>query len=60
MKIGLIDELASSSYVAREIIGEETIVNYTVQDDILERFAKRLGTTVAQVISAQFDAPTLR
>ena len=60
VKIGLVDELASSSYVAREVIGEETIVNYTVQDDILERFAKRLGTTVAQVISAKLDGPTLR
>jgi len=30
--IGLVDELASSSYVAREVIGEETMVNYTVTD----------------------------
>jgi protease-4 len=30
VKIGLVDGLASSSYVAREVIGEETIVDYTV------------------------------
>ena len=54
VNIGLIDELASSSHVAREVIGEETIVNYTVHEDILERFAERLGSTVAQVISTQF------
>ncbi len=58
--IGLVDELASSSYVAREVIGEETMVNYTVTDDILERFAERLGATAAQVISTQFTTPTLR
>lgn len=58
--IGLVDELASSSYVAREVIGEETIVNYTVTEDILERFAERFGTTVAQVISTQFSSPALR
>ena len=58
--IGLVDDLASSSYVARVIIGEETIVNYTVQDDLLERFAEKLGTTVAQVISTQFFSPTPR
>ena len=60
VKNGLVDELASSSYVAREVIGEETIVDYTVQDDILERFAQRLGSTVAQVISTQLFSSTPR
>ena len=60
VNIGLIDALASSSYVAREVIGEESIVNYTVKEDLLERFAERLGSTVAQVISTQFFSPTPR
>lgn len=60
VNIGLVDELASSSHVAREVIGEEVIVNYTVKPDILERFAQRLGSTVAQVISAQLFATTPR
>jgi len=60
VKNGLVDELASASYVAREVIGEETIVDYTVEEDILERFAQRLGSTVAQVISTQFFSPTPR
>ncbi len=60
VKNGLVDELASASYVAREVIGEETIVDYTVQEDILERFAQRLGSTVAQVISTQFFSPNLK
>ncbi|GMR01111.1 MAG: signal peptide peptidase SppA [Gammaproteobacteria bacterium] len=60
VNIGLVDELASSSYVAREVIGEETIVNYTVKDDILERFAERLGSTVARVISTQLFSPSLK
>ena len=58
VKNGLVDELASASYVAREVIGEETIVDYTVQEDILERFAQRLGSTVAQVISTQLFSST--
>ena len=58
VEIGLVDELASSSHVAREVIGEETMVDYTLQDDILERFADRLGATVAQVLSTQFFSPT--
>jgi protease IV len=60
VKIGLVDELASTSYVAREVIGEEVIVDYTVQDDILERFAQRLGSTVAQVLSTQLLTATPR
>ncbi|MCK4675314.1 MAG: S49 family peptidase [Gammaproteobacteria bacterium] len=60
VNIGLVDELASSSHVAREVIGEETIINYTVEDDILERFAERLGSTVAQVIGTQLLSPNLR
>jgi len=58
VKIGLVDELASASYVAREVIGEETIVDYTLQEDILERFANRLGSSVAQVISTRFFSDT--
>ena len=60
VEIGLVDELGSSSYVAREVIGEETIVDYTVQEDILERFAERLGSSVAQVISTKFFSTTPR
>jgi protease-4 len=60
VKIGLVDDLASSSHVAREIIGEETIINYTVEDDILERFAERLGSTVAKTISTQLLSVTPR
>ena len=40
--------------------GEETIVNYTVKDDLLERFADRLGSTTAQAISSQFFSITPR
>ena len=58
--IGLVDGLASSSHVAREIIGEEKIVNYTVKEDLLERFADKLGSTAAQAISSQFFSPTPR
>lgn len=60
VNIGLVDELASSSHVAREVIGAETIVDYTLQEDILERFAERLGSTVAQVISTQLFPSTPR
>jgi len=48
--IGLVDDLASASYVAREVIGEEDMVDYTLQDDLLERLAGRLGAATAQLM----------
>ena len=41
--LGLVDGLGSSSYVARELIGEEMIVDFTPQLSPFERFARQLG-----------------
>ncbi len=60
VEIGLVDELSSSSKVARDVIGEETIVNYSVEEDLLDRFASRLGSTAARVISTQLFSTTPR
>lgn len=60
VEIGLVDELSSSSKVARDVIGEETIVKYTVEEDIFERFANRIGTSAARVINSQLFSTTLR
>ncbi len=46
--LGLVDELGSSSYVAREVIGAETIVDYSPSEDWLEKFSKHLGTALGR------------
>ncbi len=51
LPLGLIDGLANSSTVAREIIGAETIVDYTPQPNYLDRFAGRFGTSIGQAIT---------
>jgi len=43
LELGLIDGLGSASYVARELIGEAEIVDFTFRPDPLERFAEKLG-----------------
>lgn len=53
IKLGLADGLGSSSYVARELIGAETLVDYTRSEDLLERFAKRIGAGAAAFMSSQ-------
>ncbi|MDH5327532.1 MAG: S49 family peptidase [Gammaproteobacteria bacterium] len=50
VKLGLVDALGSSSYVAREVVGAEKIVNYTPRSDFLERFADRLGASFAKMM----------
>ena len=45
--LGLADGLGSSGYVARELIGAEEIVEFTAKKDLLERFADRLGASIA-------------
>ncbi len=41
--LGLVDALGSSSYVAREVIGAEDIVDYTNREPYFEKLAKKLG-----------------
>ncbi|VAW62278.1 Periplasmic serine proteases (ClpP class) [hydrothermal vent metagenome] len=50
VEIGLIDELGNSSYVAREVIGEDNIVNFSVQPDFLERFSKKIGAQMSALL----------
>ena len=57
LEIGLVDELASAGYVAREVIGEENIVNFTVTDDLLDRLAKRVGATMASILMKSENQP---
>lgn len=50
LALGLIDGLANSSKVAREIIGAEDIVDYTPRPDYLDRFVGKLGATIGQSV----------
>lgn len=48
IKIGLADALGSADYVAREVIKQEEIVDFTYQETVVDRFAKRLGASVGE------------
>jgi protease-4 len=50
IQIGLADELGSADYVAREVIKQEEIVDFTYQDDFASRIAKRIGASVSATI----------
>jgi len=50
IKLGLADALGSADYVARDIIKEEKIVDFTSQEDFTSRIAKRIGASMAKAI----------
>ena len=50
IKLGLADALGSADYVAREVIKQETIVDFTYQDDFASRIAKRIGASTSAAL----------
>jgi protease-4 len=60
--LGLVDAIGSPGYVAREVIGEEEIVDYTQKPDLLERLTKRIGVAMASAMAGLMmsGAATLR
>lgn len=53
LELGLVDGLGSSSYVARELIGANHIVDFTPQPGLVDRLSRRMGTTISNTISAR-------
>ncbi|MBE9526694.1 MAG: S49 family peptidase [Proteobacteria bacterium] len=51
IELGLVDKLGSSSYVAREVIGAEEIKDFTVSEAFIDRFAKKMGASMATKVS---------
>ena len=62
LPLGLIDGLGNASSVARDVIGEKELVDFTVQESAFDRFSKNLGASVAEHIALWlgFQGPTLR
>ena len=50
LELGLVDGLGSSSYVAREVVGVEKLVDFTVHAGLFDRFAERIGVGFAKVL----------
>ncbi len=53
IELGLVDELGSSAYVAREVIGAANIVDFTPGRSYLEQLVKRFGSSVAESLATQ-------
>ncbi|WP_090207680.1 S49 family peptidase [Ectothiorhodospira magna] len=59
VELGLIDGLGSAGYVAREVIGEEKIVDFTRRQDLFTRLAEGFGVATLRVFQESIQG-TLR
>lgn len=48
IELGLADDIGSAGSVARDVVGEEKIVDFTPKEDVLERLASRIGAGAAR------------
>jgi protease-4 len=54
LPMGLADKVGSSGYVAREVIGEEEIVDFTEKQDLWEKLGDRIFVAMAKGMSELF------
>ncbi|MEB2326187.1 MAG: signal peptide peptidase SppA [Pseudomonas sp.] len=62
LELGLIDGLGSTAHVARDVIGEPELVDFTVKESPIDRFTKKLGAGVAERLAllVGLQGPALR
>lgn len=62
VELGLVDGLASTSSVARDIIGVEEVVDFTHRESPFQRFSRQLGTSIGHTLAMHLglSAPVLR
>ena len=60
MELGLVDGLGSAGYVAREVVGVEDIVDYSYQEDIFQRFAGRIGSSIGSQLRLWLEGVNIR
>jgi protease IV len=57
VEIGLADAIGNVDYVAREVIKAEEVVDFTPEEAISERIARRFGTTLGRWFGYQLKVP---
>ena len=50
VELGLADAFGSLGYVAREVVKAEKVVDYTQKENLVEKFARRLGAGAAHAV----------
>jgi protease-4 len=57
---GLADHFGNLDYVAREVVKADDVIDYTLQENVAERLAKRFGASIGAGAVQALQAPLLR
>ncbi len=57
VELGLADGLGSLDYVAREVVKAEDILDFTPQENLADRLARRLGTAIGDAVRPWVKEP---
>ena len=57
---GLADHFGSLDSVARDVVKAEDVIDYTLQENVAERLAKRFGASIGAGAVHELEAPVLR
>lgn len=60
IELGLADAMGSADYVAREVIKADEIVDFTPEENVAERLAKRFGAGVAAALADFLTTSAMR
>jgi protease-4 len=60
LALGLVDELGSAGYVAREVIEVDNIIDYTYKEDFFEKFANNLGSAIVNKLDTSMNGYSLK
>jgi protease-4 len=52
-ELGLVDDYGSADSVARDVIGAEEIVDFTVRENLIHRLAERFGMAMGRSVAAE-------
>ena len=60
LELGLVDGFGNAGYVAREVVGIEEVRDYTLREDILQKFASRLGSALLRPFRESLFYPAIK
>jgi protease-4 len=58
--MGLVDEFGSASFVAREVLEAEEIVDFTFRENVLDRFARNFGSAMGSSLGLRLTGPSIQ
>ncbi len=60
VKLGVVDAFGNDDFVAKTLIGAEQQVDFTQQDQLIDKIASKLGASFGQAIASFLQTPSLR